>query len=295
MGQFKTPLRYPGGKQRLSPFIEELFQCNNLLGGHYVEPFAGGAGVAMELLLNNVVSEVHLNDSDLAIYAFWHSILNSPEEFCREIMKASHTIDEWKYRREIVKRRDDADLFELGYSMFYLNRCNRSGVINAGVIGGMDQSGNFKMDARFSRNDLIHRIEAIAIHSKNIHISNMDAENYVTNYFNSLPHNSLIYFDPPYFNKGSDLYFNYYKKDDHIRLSNLIKSEVKHKWLLSYDAVPEVLSIYGDKRHFIYSLQYSAAKVYKGSEVFIFGDNVNIPLSSSLKHVDTGLKSVKIA
>lgn len=291
MSIFKTPLRYPGGKQRLTPFVKEILGVNNI-SGHYVEPYAGGAGVGIELLINKNVKHIHLNDSNLGIYAFWHSVLYNTEELCRLISKASLTIDEWKKRKEIVKKASSADLLELGYSLFYLNRCNRSGVITAGVIGGLDQTGNYKMDARFNRNDLIRRIEAIGYLKNQISISNRDAEDYISNYICNLPSDCLIYLDPPYYNKGSELYLNSYKKSDHARIAGVIQNEIKHNWILSYDGTNQIIDLYSEKRYFLYNLQYSASRVYKGEEVFIFCDRLKLPDSCTLEYIDIGLKNL---
>lgn len=291
MSKFKTPLRYPGGKQKLTPFIREILETNNI-GGHYIEPYAGGAGVAIELLLSKSVKHIHLNDSDSAIYAFWHSVVNKPEELCRMISSASLTVEEWRKRKSIVQKGNKNDLLELGFSVFYLNRCNRSGVLSAGVIGGNDQTGNFKMDARFSRNDLIRRIETIAIFKKQISVSNLDAEYYINNYIPNVPEDSLIYFDPPYYEKGSELYLNSYKPEDHQRLAKLIQKNVTHNWVLSYDGVPEILSLYKKRRHFLYDLQYSAGKNYKGKEVFVFNDKLKLPIVCKLENIQEGLKNL---
>jgi len=291
MANFKTPLRYPGGKQRLTPFIHELLIKNNT-DGNYVEPYAGGAGVGIELLLSKKVEFIHLNDSNRAIYAFWHSVINNNEALCRLISTASLTIEEWKRQKGIIKNFEQEDLLELAFSLFYLNRCNRSGVLSGGVIGGLDQTGNYKMDARFNRNDLIRRIEAIGTFRNNINITNLDAEIYIRNYIPNLPENTLIYLDPPYYNKGSDLYLNFYRKNDHARLSEIIQNEIHHKWVLSYDGVEEVLDLYSERRHFLYNLQYSAAKVYKGREVFIFCDDLHLPITSSLKHIQIGMMNL---
>lgn len=292
MGDFKTPLRYPGGKQRLSPFIEEIIQENSIKECHYVEPFAGGAGVGIQLLLTKKVKEIHLNDSDFGIYSFWHSVINKPEELCKMISSASMTVDEWRKRKEIVKKCDKRRVLEIGFSAFFLNRCNRSGVLSAGVIGGLDQSGNYKMDARFNRNDLIRRIEAITRFKDNIHLTNFDAEYYIQNYIPNLPQNTLIYLDPPYYEKGSELYLNAYKRTDHARISQVIQTEIKHNWVLSYDGVPDIVNLYKRRRHFLYNLQYSAAKVYKGKEIFVFADKLKLPKQCSLKHIDIGLKNL---
>ncbi|MXV49964.1 DNA adenine methylase [Pedobacter sp. HMF7647] len=294
MGQSRTPLRYPGGKQKLSPFIFELLKENDLVGGHYVEPYAGGAGAAMDLLLSGKVDSVHLNDSSFAVYAFWRSILNRTEEFCRQIRSASLTVEEWQKHKYIIKNHNEFDEFEVGFSTFYLNRCNRSGVLTAGLIGGNDQSGKWKMDARFSRNDLIKRVEAIAINATSISLSNLDTEVYLRDYGNQMPANTLIYFDPPYYEKASGLYLDFYKKQDHSRLSDVIQQRVNQKWVLSYDGAEEIISLYNQRRLFLYDLQYNASTVYKGKEVFIFCDDLRLPASSCLSYIDRGLRNIEI-
>lgn len=290
---YRTPLRYPGGKQKLTPFIQEILECNKV-NGHYVEPYAGGAGVALLLLLSKKVECIHLNDSDIRLYAFWHTVINENERLCDAIISASLTIEEWKYRKEVLKKPYKHDLFELGFSTFYLNRCNRSGVLNAGVIGGLNQNGKYKMDARFSRNDLIRRIELIALYKDKIFISNLDAEEYIENYIPNIDNNCLIYFDPPYYVKAKDLYLNFYKSDDHKRLAKNIQEKVDKNWILSYDNVPEITYYYENRRFFAYNLQYSAAKNYKGEEIFIFCDELKLPKSCGLKFIDTEMRKLLI-
>ncbi|NTV24943.1 MAG: DNA adenine methylase [Chlorobiaceae bacterium] len=283
----RTPLRYPGGKQRLAPFIGEILEINGI-DGNYVEPYAGGAGVALELLLAKKIKRIHLNDSDIRIYAFWHAVKNENEKLCGRILSASLTIEEWERRREVLKSPEQYSLFEVGYSTFYMNRCNRSGVLNAGVIGGLNQSGNYKMDARFSRNDLIRRIELIGLYGDSIFLSNLDAEEFIDNYVPVLDDNSLLYFDPPYYNKAKDLYLNSYKPKDHERISRAIRNVAK-PWVLSYDNVPEIIELYSAMSHFTYDLQYSAARNYKGKEVFVFSDFLKLPKSCGLRYIDKEL------
>jgi DNA adenine methylase len=285
----KSPLRYPGGKQKLTPFIIEILQENNLLGCHYIEPYAGGAGAALELLLTKKVSHIHLNDSSYPIYCFWKSLLNNTEEFCKLVISASLTMDEWRRQKQILQNVDKHSELEIGFSTFYLNRCNRSGVISGGVIGGNDQTGNYKMDARFKKSDLINKIEAIAYYKDYITLSNKDAEDYIVNNLPSTPVNSLVYLDPPYYEKSSGLYLDRYKKGDHERLSKTIQKQVERPWILSYDGADKILSYYENRRHFLYDLQYNAAKVYKGSEVFIFDDNIELPITSKLSFIDSEL------
>ena len=192
MNRYNTPLRYPGGKQRLAPFVAEVLRSNKLLGGHYAEPYAGGAGVAIQLLLYNQVEHIYLNDSSPAIYAFWRSIQRNADEFCRRIASASLTVDEWRRQRHILKHTKDFSQIDVGFSLFYLNRCNRSGIPNGGVIGGLNQQGRWKMDARFPRNELIRRVEAVAKNRERITVTKLDAEVFIRQYVPTLPRKALV-------------------------------------------------------------------------------------------------------
>jgi DNA adenine methylase len=289
MSNYKTPLRYPGGKQKLAPFIREVIEANSLAGGHYAEPYAGGAGVAMELLLNGSVSHVHLNDSSKAIYAFWYSILNHTRAFCRRVASASLTVVEWRRQKEILSRPSEFDVLDLGYSLFFLNRCNRSGIPSGGVIGGLAQTGKWKIDARFPRNRLITRIEAIAAKKKLITLKNWDAEKFILKHIPTLPKKSLVYCDPPYFHKASRLYLNHYKPGDHARIASVIQRDLVRPWIVSYDGVQEILGFYAKRRSFLYDLQYNAGRAYKGREVFVFSDDLILPSESVIPSVNVAL------
>jgi DNA adenine methylase len=292
MNRFKTPLRYPGGKQKLAPFIREVLRENDLIGGEYAEPYAGGAGVAMELLLDGSVATVHLNDSSLPVYSFWSSIINHTTDFIKLIETASMTVTEWKRQREILRRASEFSELDVGFSLFFLNRCNRSGIPNAGVIGGLEQAGKWKMDARFPRSDLIHRIELIALKKNSIKVYKQDAEDFIKKQIPKTPRNTLVYCDPPYFHKASRLYLDHYLPEDHKHLADTIQTKLKRPWIVSYDSVPEIIGFYAARRHFTYDLQYNAAKAYKGKEVFVFSDKVKVPKSSSIAAVDLAINCI---
>lgn len=292
MNRYKTPLRYPGGKQKLSPFLREIVEQNNLVGGHYVEPYAGGAGVAMELLISGKVSHVHLNDSCKRIYAFWRSVLAKSDELCALIVRASLTVEEWRRQQAIFAEPEQSDELTLGFATFYLNRCNRSGILSGGLIGGLQQNGDWRMDARFSRNELIRRIEVIASKAKAISLRNWDAERFIKEYLPRVPDDALVYLDPPYFKKADRLYLNHYSADDHARIATVIQQSVKHKWIVSYDNAPEISQYYLKRRSFEYDLQYNASKAYMGKELIIVSDDLVVPASSNVLGVATALQKV---
>ena len=290
MAQHRTPLRYPGGKQKLTPFVLEIIRANGLEMCHYVEPYAGGAGVAMELLIAGHVEHVHLNDSSYHIYSFWRSILDHTDAFCSKISRSLLSVEEWLSHREILRNPSKYSAFEVGFATFYLNRTNRSGVLNAGVIGGLNQDGKWKIDARFPRNDLISRIELIGSFRESISLYNLDAEYFFSNNIPCYPENTLIYCDPPYFEKANRLYLNHYIEEDHSRIASKIQQIDNVKWIVSYDSVEKILNYYSSRRKFLYDLQYSASRAYVGKEVFIFSDDLIIPRYSTLPYITKALK-----
>ena len=283
-----TPLRYPGGKQKITPFIKEIIQNNNLDGCSYIEPYAGGAGVALSLLVNNIVNNIYINDISKNIYAFWYSVINDTERFVLKIRDIPLNIEEWGKQHSIFKSNTD-NLFDLGFATFFMNRCNRSGILTGGVIGGKAQSGKWKLDARFNKQDLIKRIECIGAYRDRIHLFNDDAVVFLKNLH--LNDNAIIYLDPPYFNKADSLYENYYKNEDHEKIARYLNMYESKPWIISYDYTKEISQLYKNNESFTYSLQYNAAKAYKGTEFFSFSRELNIPENSSLDFINQGLRN----
>jgi DNA adenine methylase len=274
MDFYYSPLRYPGGKGKVADYFKQLFKENLLYDGIYVEPYAGGASVALSLLFNEYASKIIINDIDRAIFSFWYSVLNRTDELCKLINDTPVTLSIWDEQRQIQKCKSKYGPLKVGFSTFYLNRTNRSGIINAGVIGGRQQNGLWKIDARYNKKDLIRRIERIALYENKIELHNSDAVELVNSLGKTLPAKTLFYFDPPYYVKGKDLYLNYYKDDDHQDIATQIGSLQKHKWIVTYDNVKPIRDLYSQYRQVKYSLNYSASKPNKGEEVMIFSDNM---------------------
>jgi len=274
---FYSPLRYPGGKARIANYVKRIFVKNSLGGGIYVEPYAGGASVALTLLFECYASKIIINDKDRSIFAFWDSILNETEKFCELIKKTPVNLKTWKVQKEIQKRKKDCDLLELGFSTFFLNRTNFSVIIKAGVIGGQKQEGEWKIDARYNKEDLIRKIRKIASCKHQIEVYNLDTIDLINFLKERLPEKTLFFFDPPYHVKGKDLYLNYYDDKDHEAVAKEIGKITKQKWILTYDNVSFISNLYNEYEYLEYSLSYSAAKARKGNELMIFSDNINIP------------------
>lgn len=274
--RFNSPLRYPGGKGKVAEYFAQLFMDNGLTGGIYVEPYVGGGSVALYLLFEGLADRIIINDKDVSLYAFWHSVLYHTDNLCQLIAETPLSIEVWQHQKEIQRRKDEVNLLELGFSTFYLNRTNRSGILNGGIIGGINQTGNFLMDARFNRKELINRIQRIANYSSQIQLYGEDAVDLVRTLKNRLPDNTLFYFDPPYYIKGKGLYMNYYNDDDHIAIAKEIALIKTQKWVVSYDFVPFIAHLYRHYRTRPFDLNYSAAKVGKGKELMIFSPNIEI-------------------
>ena len=275
--EFLSPLRYPGGKAKVADFVRCLIKKNALLDGTYVEPYVGGGSVALSLLFNEYVKDIYINDKDIAIYAFWYSVLHEPEALCKLIKDTPVTVETWFKLRDYQDQKDNVDLLHLGFSTFFLNRTNRSGILKAGVIGGYEQTGNYKIDARFNKEDLIKRIERIADYSDRLHLTNEDAVTLVQRLNKELPYNTLFYLDPPYYIKGKGLYLNYYNDNDHQNIANSISDFREHKWIISYDNVDFIANLYSRFRQKTFELNYSASNSGKGKEIMIFSDNLVIP------------------
>lgn len=278
---FYSPLRYPGGKGKLSYFIHLLVECNGLNDGHYIEPYAGGASVALSMLFNEYCSEIHINDIDYNIYCFWESVKNDNEHLCDLIAKTQVTINEWHNQKNIQLNPKAHSILEVGFSTFFLNRTNRSGILKGGVIGGNTQQGEWKIDARYNKDDLISRIQRIGRYTDRIHIYNKDTIDLIDSLKKILPKRSFYYFDPPYYKKGRELYINYYIHNDHVQISEMISSLQNNYWLVSYDNVPEINELYQKYRKQVYNLNYHAAQASMGSEILIFSDKLLVPQLSN--------------
>ena len=274
-----TPLRYPGGKARFAPFVGEVIRSNGLEGGHYLEPYAGGAGVALILLFDGHVSHVHINDADPAVAAFWRVATTMASALADKVADEPVSMEAWHHWRSVMLGTTEASELDRGFATLFMNRTNRSGILRGGVIGGKGQSGNYKLDARFMRDQICARLDRIGKHAEAIHVYEEDAHALLSRCHQFLPKKSLVYLDPPYYVKGAGLYRNFYQHGDHERIAKLLGSaSFRRPWIVSYDNVDEIRSMYAYARSFSYGLNYTAQRRYVGGEVMFFSEGLEAPI-----------------
>jgi len=263
----------------LHEMVATIMRANQLDLGHYAEPFAGGGGLALSLLFDGTVREIHLNDIDPTIGAFWRSVIDRSDELVELIQKTPVTIEEWHKQKAIYRASAFGDDLALGFSTLFLNRTNRSGIIKgAGVIGGLKQTGNYLLDCRFNKDDLCKRIKRIAKYRRRIHFTQHDALDFLRDVDSTLPERSLICADPPYYGKGANLYTSFYEPNDHADLASAILN-VSRPWITTYDNCAEIRELYLPRRQFDFSVQYSAQTKRLGSELLIVSKGLRIPSS----------------
>lgn len=283
---YYSPLRYPGGKGKLARYVASVMEQNGLCGGTYVEPYAGGAAVALSLLFSGHATRIHINDLSPEVHAFWHAVLNDTDALLSRVHDTPVTMQQWERMRALLVDADASPL-DKGFATFFLNRTNRSGILKAGVIGGKAQSGPWKLDVRYNRQDLAYRIRAIAERRKSIHLHCEDARRLLKRLAPNLANLNLVYLDPPYYQKGQDLYLNFYDDDDHAQLARTLKAlPARVRWMLSYDAHPKIAALYKRYAGFAYTLNYTAQERTRGKELIFFSRGMQIPpLAGSMRSV----------
>ncbi|MBD8704904.1 DNA adenine methylase [Frigoribacterium sp. CFBP 13712] len=269
-----SPLRYPGGKTALTALTAEILRNNNLQRGTYAEPFAGGGGLALSLLFRGDVRRIVLNDLDLSIWSMWSSVLNDTDRFADVVENAVISMPEWHRHRETQNDPAAATTFDLGFSTFFLNRTNRSGVLKGGVIGGKDQNGPDKMACRFNRSDLANKIRRIGKYRSSIELHRLDGQVFLQEQDGR--HEKLFFFiDPPYFHKGAGLYTNFYERHDHAKLAETITG-LQSPWVLTYDWTPEIRSLYPGFSQHQFGINYSVMQKRVGQELMVSSPGVHV-------------------
>ncbi len=272
-----SPLRYPGGKSAMADLLGEILSLNQLGGHSIAEPFAGGAGAALTLLYLEATPEILINDADPCIHDFWWTLVRRHKPFIDKLRRTRVSMAEWRRQRDIYRAAGRQSRLARGFATFYLNRCNRSGIVkNGGPIGGVDQKGEWKLGARYNKSELRTRCEKVAEYRDRIRVSNEDGLLFLRRTQRS---ESILYFiDPPYYHKGQTLYLNSMGHKDHQRLAAQLESMVGEPWVLTYDDCPEIREMYRDwARIRPFSLRYVASDRRIAREVLIVPPWMRLP------------------
>lgn len=284
--RYSSPLRYPGGKAGLTGFLSSVIIRNDLHNCAYYEPYAGGAGAALGLLNEGAVSELFLNDADIRINAFWQSALHASERFVEQIRTIPVTMEEWHRQRNICISPELHTEFDVGFAAFFMNRCNRSGVVTgAGPIGGWAQAGKWRVGVRFNRDTLAERIICLSRQRDRIHVSCHDAIDFLKT---KLPRGRgrgkvFVYLDPPYVKKGQRLYLNSYNREDHAQLAQYIHKQNTLPWVMSYDDSELVRELYARYKIVIMPIQYSLQEKRAARELIIAPHHISVPAACRVR------------
>lgn len=277
-----SPLRYPGGKAFMTDFLTEFIKDNYSVKPVYVEPYAGGAGAALNLLFNGTVDKILINDANIAIFSFWDNLINNTQKFLRKFDSVTPTLEEWMRQRDIfneLKNISQSNL-DLAFAVFFLNRTSRSGVLGGGPIGGItldrQKKAKYNISARYNKSNLRKRLLNIAAQRKNIEVSNLDALDLLKKILVApieRQKNVFIYLDPPYYEKGKKLYMDFYNYEDHKALASFLDNSYNFKWILSYDSVLPIKELYSSFKQYEFAIRYSVNLHKQGKELIVHSRN----------------------
>jgi DNA adenine methylase len=270
-GQAASPFRYPGGKGFLTPFLRaELVKRYPQSKARFAEPYCGGAGAALNLLVEGSVSNLHLNDADIRVYSAWNAIINETERFIDRIYSTSATIENWEIcLRKLYDTNATSYEFDLGFSAFFINRTSRSGVLlGSGPIGGYDQKGKWKIDARYYRETLVERVRKLGELRHKIELTNLDGLEFCKQMrARQLLPSTFLFIDPPYVKAGGRLYYDGMTTAKHEALAEWLVAQDETHWLLTYDDHPLVRENYKEMNEYKLDVRYSLAKRRTESEL----------------------------
>jgi len=271
-----SPLRYPGGKSAMAGLLSDLRRINGLGDRAIAEPFAGGAGASLTLLYLEETHAIHINDADGAIHDFWWALVNRPQTFLDLLSKTRVNLTEWRNQRDVYRAHGRGSRLRRGFAAFYLNRCNRSGIImNGGPIGGVAQKGKWKLGARYNKEELGRRCERVAEYRERIRVSGDDGIDLIKRLD---PQSTFFFVDPPYFEKGRTLYLNALNAAYHEALAEHLKTMPDAAWVLTYDDCPEVRELYrGWAAIRPFGLRYAASERRSGRELLITPKWMRLP------------------
>lgn len=282
-----TPLRYPGGKTWILPYVKEFLRFHTLNLGTIIEPFAGSASVSIGLLKDGLTEFAYICENDPLITSFWKSALDRNDEFIEVIKHLQISMETWydfkKYFAEDAYKKYDK--IELGVAFLFYNRVNYSGILKAGPIGGRNQLSEYKMHCRFNLDRIVKKLSELRTLADRIQVVPSDGINYIQNYnWSGHDNDTFIYIDPPYYKAGKVLYRNYFKNEEHIKLANVV-TKIETPWLVSYDESEFISHLYEtSKFQYVYT-DYQAGNLRRGIRELLISNRKIPPTDSGSERI----------
>jgi len=254
MNKVSSFFRYPGGKSKLKDRIvcklNEISSDDTL---EYREPFFGGGSIGLSFFEKRPnLDKIWINDFDLGISSLWTTLFNRPDllKLCVQKFQPSVLMFD-KYKEELTatplpKLTSEEEIANFGFAKLAIHQISYSGLgtKSGGPLGGRDQKSKYKIDCRWSPDYICKKIDALHQRFSKLSVRNDICTNLdFSDIINDTSHDAIIYLDPPYFEKGNDLYQHGFTEKNHTQLADCLKN-TKHRWLLSYDDCPEIRKYY---------------------------------------------------
>ena len=239
-----SPLRYPGGKRRLAGYVAAAIRLNKLRPKLFVEPFAGGASVALQLLNDGLVERIALGEKDPLLAGFWKTVFNDHEWLIRNLRATEPTLANW----DRLKNREHRDDRSRALACVFLNRTSFSGIIapGGGPLGGRAQTSPYTIGCRYAADAVARRITQAARLADRVLFVNRGDWQHTLRRVKARGYGRdevLYYFDPPFYYKADKLYRFFFDDTDHRRLRDALGA-LGQPWVLSYDAAGPIIELY---------------------------------------------------
>lgn len=227
MQTIKPIIRRAGSKWRLAPKLIKLFPPHKT----YCEVFAGTSGV----LIRKIPSKFEIiNDIDSNLTNLFMVLQNENlfEKFMQQVQFMHNNEEMFKNYKEVLSTTEDS--LEKATAFYYLTFFGSSGSKGEPyfqltkkhhrTLRWVDENNLFFFKERMKKVQVIN-------HCFRKVIPEIDSPE------------TFFYCDPPYYEIGNKLYAFPFEQQDHENLSSLLK-EIKGKFLLSYNVLPEIEELY---------------------------------------------------
>ncbi len=271
----KSPLRYPGGKNRAVNFISQYIPSDF---DSFREPFVGGGSVFIHTKQRYPDRQFWINDLYSLLHVFWSELQNNAEQVIAQVeawrRDFSNGVELYRFLNENI---DSFDPIQQAAAFFTYNRITFSGTT---LSGGFS---NAAFEKRFTDSS-ISRLSAVVPLLGDIQITNFDYADVV----NAPGENVFIFLDPPYYSATKSALYgtngNMHKSFDHERFAQTMRN-CNHRWLITYDDCPYIRSLFDFAYITPWVQSYGMKNIggnsnQNGSELLIS----NYPLDSNAPH-----------